>query len=138
MECGTKPDLEKVKSDLQSIVISMHEALRGIERVDKLVFPLLILEFPSLNAPDLKNDDKLKYYIRSIESVIDEGLRKSYEKMIEIDKFMFIYDKKIEEIILELKKKTFQLLNEMENEKNSMSKNSSLESISQLSSESED
>ncbi|CDW77756.1 dynein heavy chain axonemal [Stylonychia lemnae] len=138
MESGTKPDLEKVKNDLQSVVTSMHEALKGIERVDKLVFPLLVLEFPSLNPPDINKNEKLKIYIRSIEAVIDEGLRQSYEKMSDIDRYMFIYDKKIDEVILELKKKTFILLNEMENENNSMSKNSSLESISQLSSQSEE
>lgn len=109
MESGTKPELEKIKKDLMSIISTMHDALKNIERVDKLVFPLLHLEYPCLNPPDVKNNDVLKLYIKTIESLIDEGLRKGYEKLVEIDKFMVIFEKKTDSIIIDLKKRTFAL-----------------------------
>ena len=107
MESSTKPELDKIKKDLMSIVYSIYESLKNIERVDKLVFPLLKLEYPCLNPPDIRNNDKLKFYIRTIENAIDEGLGKSYEKMVEIDKFVAIFEKKPENVIIELKKRTF-------------------------------
>ena len=64
-----------------SVVTRMHEALIGIERVDKLIFPLLNLKNPCLNAPDVKNDIKLKLFTFSIKKLIEEGLRKAHIKV---------------------------------------------------------
>lgn len=107
MESGTKPELDKIKKDLMSVIQGMHDALKNIERVDKLVFPLLGLEYPCLIPPDVKHNDVLKTYIRTIENAIDNGLGKSYEKLAEINKFMIIFEKKTDNIIIDLKKRTF-------------------------------
>ena len=42
----------------------MHDAFKEVDRVDKLVFPLLIL-------PDLNNNEKLKEYVRVTEKLIE-------------------------------------------------------------------
>ena len=107
METSSKPELDQVRKELLSVITFMHDALKNIERVDKLVFPLLELDFPNLTPPDPKYNKELKSYVKSIESVIDEGLRKAYEKLEEITKFMHIFEKKADGLILELKKKSF-------------------------------
>jgi hypothetical protein len=44
----TKPDLGHVKRDLLSVLHAQHGALRHVDRVDRLVFPLLALPKHSL------------------------------------------------------------------------------------------
>lgn len=53
----TKPELETVNKDLFSVVKNMHEALLDIERAETLVFPLLKLDNPMLNAPDVHTNE---------------------------------------------------------------------------------
>ena len=90
----------------------MHDALKNIERIDKLIFPLLQLQYPNLNAPDVRHNEKLKTYIAAIEATIDEGLKKTEEKLNFVEQFVTIFDKKIDTVIIDLKKKTFILQNE--------------------------
>lgn len=71
METVTKPELAKVKTDLNDIVTVMHDNLKDIDRVDKLVFPLLVLEQSYLNAPDTKRNERLKFYIKAIDKLSD-------------------------------------------------------------------
>ena len=54
--------------------------------------------------------------MRMLEQILDEGLKKSHNKMAELEKFMIIYDKKAENVIMDLKKKTFALENEYDDE----------------------
>lgn len=56
MTALAKPELGKIYKDLTSIVGGMHDSLKNIERVDKLVFPLLSLTQPNLNTPDVKKN----------------------------------------------------------------------------------
>lgn len=87
----------------------MHDALKNIERVDKLVFPLLNIEQPNLNTPDIKKNEKLRAYIRIIEKILAETIVSIDEKIEEINKFTTIFEKRPENIIMDLKKKSFAL-----------------------------
>ena len=49
----------------------MHDAFKEVDRVDKLVFPLLILPDRYLVVPDVKNNEKLKEYVRVTEKLIE-------------------------------------------------------------------
>ena len=51
-----KPSLDRIGQDLMDMVKGMHEALKNVERVDKLVFPMLHLKHPTLNPPDFKKN----------------------------------------------------------------------------------
>lgn len=44
----SQPDHEQITADLFSVVVSMHDALKGIRRVESEVFPLLELNTPYL------------------------------------------------------------------------------------------
>ena len=107
----TKPDLDKVSKDLFSVVSFMHDALKSMERVDKLIFPLLELEQPWLNAPDLQQVQPL---LTGIERAIEVGTFKAGEKIREMNGVQELFERKAEDIILDLKKKTFALQNNME------------------------
>ena len=49
----------------------MHDAFKEVDRVDKLVFPLLILPDRYLVVPDVNNNEKLKEYVRITEKLIE-------------------------------------------------------------------
>jgi len=67
----TKPDLESVTNELFSVILNMHDAFKEVDRVDKLVFPLLILPDRYLVVPDVNNNEKLKEYVRVTEKLIE-------------------------------------------------------------------
>jgi hypothetical protein len=90
----TQPELEKVSQDLYSIVPGMHGSLQEIERVDGIVFPLLLLEDRFLVAPDAANDERLKQYIRIIGSLIEASLRPTKKEIQNISAFMTIFEKR--------------------------------------------
>lgn len=87
----------------------MHEALNEIDRVDSLVFPLLQLDSPFLPRPDAKNDKKLQSYVRLIELVIEQSLKATRKEMQAIATFMPIFEKRVDRVILDLKKRSFAL-----------------------------
>jgi hypothetical protein len=114
METTSKPEISRVKRELFNIILGMHDSLKNIERVDKLVFPLLQLDYPKLNRPDVKNNEMLKLLIKTIEKIIDEGLINTEIKLEEIAKFNTVYERKTENIIAELKKKSFAQQNHLD------------------------
>lgn len=67
----TRPELETVHKDMFSVILSMHNSLQNIDRVDQIIFPLLKLEDPFLLVPDVKTNEKLSHYIRIIEKLVD-------------------------------------------------------------------
>lgn len=75
----TKPELGSVKKDLISVVKNMHRALKGIDRVDKLVFPLLSLPPPTnfINVPSLDEENEFIAYTNAIDFLIDVSAEKS-------------------------------------------------------------
>lgn len=104
----TRPELSTVHKDLFSIILNMHGALESIDRIDAIVFPLLILEDPHLLVPDVKNNEKLSHYIRIIDSLIEQSLRSTKKELENVKSFMYIFDKRVDNIILDLKKRSFQ------------------------------
>ena len=103
----TRPELETVSRDLFSIILNMHSSLQQIDRIDGIVFPLLQLEDPYLMVPDVKNNDKLSHYVRIIEKLIDQCLKSTKKELQNINSYMYIFDKRLDNIILDLKKRTF-------------------------------
>jgi hypothetical protein len=47
-----EPDMETIHKDLFSVVKSMHDALKGVRRVDAIMLPNLKRPQGSLMAPD--------------------------------------------------------------------------------------
>lgn len=103
----TRPELDTVHKDLFSIILNMHGAFQQIDRVDGIVFPLLKLDDPYLMVPDVKNNEKLSHYVRIIEKLIDQCLKSTKKELQNINSYMFIFDKRVDNIILDLKKRSF-------------------------------
>jgi len=109
----TNPKLEMVHKDLFSVILDMHSSLQGIDRVDGIVFPLLQLRSPNLLVPDVQNNERLSHYVRIIEKLIDQSLKTTKKELAAMNSFMGIFDKKVENLILDLKKRSFQLQQEI-------------------------
>ena len=105
----TRPELDQVSADLFSVVLGMHGALHEIDRVDALVFPLLQLKDPYLVVPDAKHDKKLQAYVRVLEHLIEQSLKSTRKEVSAINSFMPIFEKRLDNIILDLKKRSFAL-----------------------------
>jgi hypothetical protein len=73
------------------------------------VFPLLKLEDPYLMVPDVKNNEKLSHYVRVIEKLIDQCLKSTKSELQNINSYMYIFEKRVDNIILDLKKRSFSL-----------------------------
>jgi len=73
------------------------------------VFPLLKLEDPYLMVPDVKNNEKLSHYVRVIEKLIDQCLKSTKRELHNINSYMYIFEKRVDNIILDLKKRSFSL-----------------------------
>jgi hypothetical protein len=56
MKIISQPDFEDIAKDMFSVVVSMHDALKGIKRVESVVFPLLELKTPFLQRPDFAHN----------------------------------------------------------------------------------
>ena len=85
----------------------MHTALQKIDRVDKIALPLLQLNSPYLLVPDVNKNDKLTHYIQMIEKLIDESLKSTKKELQGMNSFMSLYDQRTDNIILDLKKRSF-------------------------------
>ncbi len=75
----TKPDIKSVKKDLISVVTNMHRGLKGIDRVDKLVFPLLHMPPPTnfVNVPSLNEEAEFVAYTNALDFLIDVSVEKT-------------------------------------------------------------
>lgn len=109
----TNPKLETVHKDLFSVILDMHNSLQGIDRIDGIVFPLLQLRSPNLLVPDVQHNERLSHYVRVIEKLIDQSLKSTKKELSAMSSFMGIFDKKVENLILDLKKRSFQLQQEI-------------------------
>jgi hypothetical protein len=52
----SQPDYDDISKDMFSVVVSMHDALKGIKRVESVIFPLLELKTPFLQRPDFAHN----------------------------------------------------------------------------------
>lgn len=105
----TTPSLEIVSKDLFSVILDMHSSLKEIERIDGIVFPLVKLDNQYLLIPDVKNNERLTHYIRLIEKLIDQSLKSTKKELQNLSQLMSIFDKRQDIIILDLKRRSFQL-----------------------------
>ena len=105
----TTPPLEVVSKDLFSVIGGMHSSLQDVERIDGIVFPLMKLETPFLQVPDVKNNERLSHYVRLIEKLIDQALKSTKKELQNLTQLMSIFDKQPEQAILDLKRRSFQL-----------------------------
>jgi hypothetical protein len=48
-----KPDITQLRGDLLSVISHMHHSLRHIDRIERLIFPLLTLRTKYLQEPQL-------------------------------------------------------------------------------------
>ena len=59
-----EPDLETIQTDMFSTVKSMHDALKGIRRVDAIILPYLERKQGYLLPPDHQKNAKLKNILK--------------------------------------------------------------------------
>ena len=116
MKIKSEPDYEAISSDMFSVVVEMLNSLKGIKRVESVVFPLLVLKHEFLQKPDWNNDMNLKKIINMIQLLLQECCSKFVRTTLKsctryVDE---IFHKKTDTIILELKKQSFALANEGE------------------------
>lgn len=121
----TKPELSKVSEDLSAIIDTMHTAIEEVDRVDALIFPLLELEEPFLRVPVVRKDsdsgdalddgnedegdEKLCRYVEMIDKLITSSLKSTRQKVEYVKGYMTIFEKRTDNIITELKIKSFNL-----------------------------
>ena len=56
MKIISQPDHDDIAKDMFSVVVSMHNALKGIKRVESVVFPLLTLKLEFLQRPEFTHN----------------------------------------------------------------------------------
>ena len=110
----SQPDYEQITADLFSVVVSMHDALKGIKRVESVVFPLLELKTPYLQRPDFAHNTILLNITKMIQQLRAECTKNIRRSLSRFNQFITIFDKKTDTIILDLKKASFALANEGE------------------------
>lgn len=87
-----------------SVVKNMHDSTRALKRCDALIFPFMELANYFIPQPDVKTNPKVTYMLKLIDKLLDQcnsGCRKR------VNVFQFycsIFDKKVDGIVLELKK----------------------------------
>jgi hypothetical protein len=101
----TKPDLGHVKRDLLSVLHTQHGALRHVDRVDHLVFPLLTLPKHSLYLaePPLSESQT----VQAIETLVETVIRKARELVENVGEYTEVLGKRQDTIVMELKKHTY-------------------------------
>jgi hypothetical protein len=92
----TKPDLNQVKKDLMAVVNNMHRGLKGVDRVDKLVFPLLHMPPPTnyINVPSLTDEEEFVAYITGIDLLIDVSVEKTSGLLEWLQSYTMIFQRK--------------------------------------------
>lgn len=111
MKIKSEPHYEDISKEMFKVVIVMLDSLKGIKRVESVVFPLLVLKHEFLQKPDLKNDKNLMNIVRMIETLLLECCSKFVKTTLKsCNKYVDeIYTKKTDSIILDLKKQSFAL-----------------------------
>lgn len=105
----TVPDIEDIQKALFSVVKNLLDSTRNLKRVDRLIFPYLSLENEFIPQPDVKTNPKMTYVLKLIDKLLDLCMKGSKNQVSNLSTYLSIFDKKVEGIILELKKKTFEM-----------------------------
>lgn len=115
MKIVSQPDYDDISKDMFSVVLSMHNSLKDIKRVESVVFPALQLKNEFLQRPEFAHNAVLLNITKMIQKLLGECTKfikttlKSCQKYVDD-----IFEKKTDSIILELKKQSFALANEGE------------------------
>ena len=80
MKIVSQPDFEDIHADMFSVAKTMLQALKGIKRVESVVFPLLILKHEFLQHPDLKLNKMLMNIYQMINQLLKECTTKHISK----------------------------------------------------------
>ena len=108
----TVPELDQIHKDFFGVVKNLHDSTRQLKRVDAIVFPLLELKSPHITQPDLKTNPKMTYILKLIDKLLEQCVHGCKKKTVNFQTYVSIFDKKVDGIILELKKQSFALANE--------------------------
>ena len=94
-----------------SVVHDMHKALKGVDRVDKLVFPLLHMPEPTnfIKVPSLTHEVEFSSYVNAIDALIEVSVEKTRSLLIWLQSYTIVFQRRQEEIIMDLKKRTYVL-----------------------------
>lgn len=95
----------------------MHNALKGIKRVESVVFPLLTLNQEFLQRPEFAHNAVLLNITKMIQKLLAECAKYVKSTLKSCTKYVDeIFEKRTDSIILELKKASFALENQGEEE----------------------
>ena len=108
----TTPECDEVAKDMFSVVVAMHDALKGIKRVESVVFPGLTMKNPHLQRPDFAHNVRLLNVTKLIQQLLAECVKGAKKAVNRFNQHITIFDLKPENVILELKKQSFALANE--------------------------
>ena len=108
----TTPDTTEIVDEMYSIVRAMHSALKEIKRCESVVLPQLKLKNPYLQRPDFEHNKRLLNVTKLISELLKECVKGTEKAIRQFNKHISIFETKPENIILELKKKSFALANE--------------------------
>ena len=96
-----------------NVVVSMHNSLKGIKRVESIVFPLLELKHEFLQRPEFAHNAVLMNITKMIQRLLAECTKHVKSTLKSCNKYVEdIFSKKLETIILDLKKQSFALENQ--------------------------
>ncbi len=101
----TKPDLLEACEELFELNNAMLSACSMLNRMDKVVFPLLTLPSPKLRPPNTK-EAEIRKVQRGIAGMLHFSIQRAYKKLAEIRKFVHILGKEPNTIIMDLKRQT--------------------------------
>ena len=90
-----------------SVVVAMHDALKGIRRVESVVFPGLKMKNPHLQRPDLTHNVGLLNVTKLIRQLLAECVKGARDAVDRFSHHITIFDQKPENVILDLKRRSF-------------------------------
>lgn len=67
----TVPELDRIQSDMFSVVKAMHNATKDLKRADATIFPLLNLKNGFIPQPDVKTNPKMTMILKLIDKLLD-------------------------------------------------------------------
>ena len=66
----TVPELDRIQSDMFSVVKAMHNCTKDLKRVDANIFPLLNLKNGNIPQPDVKTNPKMTMILKLIDKLL--------------------------------------------------------------------
>ena len=84
---------------------TQHGALRHVDRVDRLVFPLLTLPKQALYLSEPPFSES--HTVQAIETLVETVIRKARELVENVGEYTEVMGKRQETIVMELKKHTY-------------------------------